>query len=76
MKISIQSHPEGSIHPAASAIRDRDLNQKAKPRKTCHAGMTCVSTVSNSSSYISPESRFDHHGRLTPPSIVSVLPVM
>ncbi len=26
--------------------------------------------------YISPLSRFDHHGKLTPPSIVNVLPVM
>ena len=32
--------------------------------------------ISPGGAYISPEARFDHHGRLTPPSIVSVLPVM
>jgi len=30
----------------------------------------------SSAAYISPAARFDHHGRLTPPSRVRMLPVM
>jgi hypothetical protein len=37
---------------------------------------TAAEQVGRGRDYISPPSRFDHHGRLTPPSMVRVLPVI
>lgn len=53
-------------------------NQKAVGRKQKAAILKLPSAdrLLPSGSHISPLPRFDHHGKLTPPSMVNVLPVM